>query len=65
MLSEFDHYGGVDPLGFFPVFFRELASVVAPKLSMVIRRLLRTMLSPSQRFSANVVPIPIGAMAFL
>ena len=48
LLSKLDPYGRVDPLGFFPMFFQELASVLAHKLSMVFRRLLRAGLFPSQ-----------------
>ena len=64
LLLELDPHGGVDPLGFFPVFFRELASALAVKLSMVFRRLLRTGLFPSQWCCADVVAIPKGFMFF-
>ena len=47
------------------MFFRELASVLAPKLSMVFRRLLRTGLFPSQWCCADVVQSPKGVMSFL
>ena len=39
--SELDPLGGVDSLGFFSMFFKELTFVNAPNLSMVFRRLLR------------------------
>ena len=41
LLSELDPHDGVDLIGFSPMFFRELASVLAPKHSMFFRRLLR------------------------
>ena len=47
-LSELDPYGGVDPLTFSRMFFRELVSVLAPKLSIEFRRLLHVGLFPSQ-----------------
>ena len=40
-LFDLDPNGGVDPSGFFPMFFRKAASVLAPKLSCLFRRLLR------------------------
>ena len=47
------------------MFFRELASVLAPKLSMVLYRLLCEGLFSSQWCCADVVPIPKGAMFLL
>ena len=38
---DLDPYDGVDPLGFFPLFFKEIATVFSPKLSVIFRRLLR------------------------
>ena len=59
LLSELDLHGEGDPLGCFPMFFfRELASALAPKLSMVFLRLMRAELYPSQWCCADVVPIP-------
>ena len=34
-------YGGTDPLGMFPLFLKSTAHVLAPRLSVVFRRLLR------------------------
>ena len=64
LLSELDPHDGVDQLGFFPSFFRELASVLARELSMVFCRLLRVGLFSSQWYCADVVPIPNGGMSF-
>ena len=65
LLLELDAYGGVDPLGFFPLFFRELASVIPAKLSTVFRRLLREGCFPSQWCCANVTPVPKGPVSSL
>ena len=65
MLSELDPQGGVDPIKICIVFFRDLASVLALKLSMVFRRLLLAGFFPSQLCCADVVPIPKRAMFFL
>ena len=40
-MLDLDPNGGVDPSGCFPMFFRKTASVLAPKLSCLFRRLLR------------------------
>ena len=40
-LLDLDLNGGVNPAGCFPMFFRKTASVLAPKLSRLFRRLLR------------------------
>ena len=65
MLSELDLHSGVEWKGFFPMCFRELASVLGPKLCMVFCRLLREMFFLSQWCCADVVPIRKGAMPIL
>ena len=40
-LLDLDPYGGTDPLGMFPLFFKIMADVLAPRLSVVFRQLLR------------------------
>ena len=40
-LLDLDPNGGVDQSGCFPMFFQKTASVLAPKLSCLFRRLLR------------------------
>ena len=47
MLFELASHVIVDPLGLFSMFSRVLASILAPKLSMVFRRVLRAGLFPS------------------
>ena len=41
LLLDFDPYGGYDPLGTFPLFLKRTADVLAPRLSVVFRRLVR------------------------
>ena len=41
LLLDFDPYGGTDPLGMFPLFLKRTADVLAPRLSVVFRWLLR------------------------
>ena len=58
LLLNLDSYGGVDPLGFFPLFFKEIAPVFSSKLSVVFRRLLKEGSFPACWRCANVVPVP-------
>ena len=41
LLLNLDPYGGTDPLGMFPLFLERMADVLAPRLSVVFRQLLR------------------------
>ena len=41
LLLDLDRYGGTDPLGMFPLFLKRTADVMAPRLSVVFRRLVR------------------------
>ena len=41
LLLDFDPCGGTDSLGIFPLFLKRTADVLAPRLSVVFRRLLR------------------------
>ena len=41
LLLDLDPYGGTDPLGMFPLFVKRTADVMAPRLSVVFRRLVR------------------------
>ena len=38
LLLELDPYGGIDPLGMFPLFLKRTADVLAPCLSVVFQR---------------------------
>ena len=41
LLLDFDPYGGSDPFGMFPLFLKRTADILAPRLSVVFRRLVR------------------------
>ena len=41
LLLDLDPYGGTDPLGMFPLFLKRTADVMALRLSVVFRRLVR------------------------
>lgn len=62
-LLELDSYGGIDPDGFFPLFLKKIAVVLAPKLSVIFRLLLKSGSFPLCWRKANVTPIPKGASA--
>ena len=64
-LLEHDPNGGVDPSGYFPMFFRKTASVLAPKLSFLFRRLLRGGEFPLEWRIADVTPITKGPLSAL
>ena len=60
LLLVLDSYGSTDPLGMFPFFFKMTAGVLAPRLAVVFRRLLRLGSFPACWRVANVTPIPKG-----
>ena len=41
LLLDLDSYGGTDPLDMFPLFLKKTAEVLAPRLAVVFRQLLR------------------------
>ena len=57
LLLDVDPYGGTDPLGMFPHFLKRTADVLAPRLSVVFRRLLRLGSFLARWRKANVTPI--------
>ena len=59
-MLDLDPYGGTDPLGMFPLFFKRTADVMAPRLSVVFRRLVRLGSFPACWRQANVTLIPKG-----
>ena len=63
LLLELDPYGGTDPLGMFPLFLKKTADVLAPRLSVVFRRLLRLGSFPACWRQANVTPISKGTLS--
>ena len=60
LLLELDSYGGVDGDGIFPLLLKECAGVIAPKLALLFRRLIRTGKFPESWRDANVTAIPKG-----
>ena len=60
LLLDFDPYGGTDPLGMFPIFLKRTADVMAPRLNVVFRRLVRLGSFPACWRQANVTPIKKG-----
>ena len=60
LLLDLDPYGGSDPLGMFPLFLKRTADVMAPRFSVVFRRLVRLGSFPPCWRQANVTPIPNG-----
>ena len=60
LLLDLDPYGGTDPLGMFSLFLKRTADVMAPRLSVVFRRLVRLGSFPACSRQANVTPIPKG-----
>ena len=59
-MLDFDPYGDTDPLGMFPFFLKRPADVLAPRLSVVFRRLVRLGNFSACWRQANVTPIPKG-----
>ena len=60
LLLDLDLYGGTDPLGVFPLFLKRTADAMAPRHSVVFRRLVRLGSFPACWRQANVTPIPKG-----
>ena len=63
LLSDLDPYGGTDPLGMCPLFLKRTADVVAPRLSVVFRWLVRLSSFSACWRQANVTPIPKGPLS--
>ena len=57
LLLDLDPCGGTDTLGMFPLFLKRTADILAPRLSVVFRRLLRPGSFPACWRQANVTPI--------
>ena len=60
LLLYLDPYGSNDPLGMFPLFLKRTADVMAPRLSVVFRRLVRLGSFRPCWIQGNVTPIPKG-----
>ena len=59
-MLDLDPYGRSDPLGMFRLFLKRTADVLAPRVSVVFRRLVRLGSFPACWRLANVTPIPNG-----
>ena len=63
-LLDLDPYGGTDPLSMFPLFLKRTADVMAPRLSVVFRRLVHLGSFPACWRQANVTQIPKGSPSY-
>ena len=63
LLLELDPYGGTDPSGMFPLFLKEVTEVLAPRLSVIYRKLMGTGCFPLCSRIANVTPFPKGSLS--
>ena len=57
-LFDFNPYGGTDSLGMFPLFRKRTTDVMAPRLSVVFRRLVHLGSFSSCYRQSNVTSIP-------
>ena len=64
-LLDLDPNGGLEPSACFPMFYRKNASVLAPNLSCLFRRLLRGGEFPLEWRIEDVTPIPKGTLSAL
>ena len=58
ILNDLDSWGGEDPDGFFPLFFKKVSGTLSPKLSRFYRFLFRRSIFPDERKLCNTVPVP-------
>ena len=58
LLLDLDTYGGVYPLGVFPLFLKKVADTIAPKRIIIFRKLIRLGSFPECWRSANLTAIP-------
>ena len=63
LLLDLYTYGGVDPLGEFPLFLKKIADIIDPKLSIIFPELIRQELFLKRWRSTNVTAIPKGALS--
>ena len=61
LLNDLDSFGGCDPHGFLPLFFKKSSCILAPKLAVIFRILLNRGSFPACWRVANVTPIPKGS----
>ena len=63
LLDELDSYGSAHQRGFFPLFFKKVSNLIAPKLCVIFRILIQRGSFPLCWRNANVTPIPKGVSA--
>ena len=63
ILDNLDNWGGEDPDGFFPLFFKKVSATLSPKLSRFFRFLFRRSIFPDERKLCNTVPVPKCGMS--
>ena len=61
LLLDLDIYGGVKPLGVFPLFLKMVVDIIAPKLCIIFRWLISRGSFLECWRSANIAVIPKGA----
>ena len=61
LLSGLDAYGGTDPNGLFPLILKQLGGVLAPKLGVIFRILVRQGSYSECWRSGDITPIPKGS----
>ena len=59
-MLDLSPYGGTGPFGMFPIFLKRTADAMAPRLSVVFRRLIYLGSFPPLWRQANITPIPKG-----
>ena len=64
-MLDLDPYRGSDPLGMFPLFININADILAPRLSVVFRWLVRLGSFPACWRQASVTPILKGPPSYL
>ena len=62
LLLDLDRYWCSDPLGMFTLLLKRTTEVLAPRLSVVFRRLVRLGSFPACWSQANITPIPNGTL---
>ena len=60
---DLDSFGGIDPLGQFPLLYKKCADIIAPKLTAMFRSLMRKGSFPLDWRSAHITPIPKGSLS--
>ena len=59
-LMDLDTFGGTDPNGFFPLFFKKTSEFLAPKISVIFRKLIKLGLFSLCWRTGNVTPLAKG-----